>query len=441
MVRFFRGLESALVVVALLLLAGGLPGTRRGGIEPVDGEGDPLTQALWRGMYLLAALAVAANWRPVVRTVSRHPWVVILALMAIGSWAWADLPADSLRRSISLLATTFVGLYLGTRFEFSTVIRLLAWSLGLAALFSLAAGIAWPAVGIADGRHLGAWMGVFGTKNVLGRAMVLGFFTCLYLVVTADRRRWAPGAGMLLCTLLVVLSTSKTAVVVGITLGLAIPLYNALRSPRAGAWLTALVALLVGGSSTFLVAMRPDEALSALGRDATLSGRTRLWEAVWDQISQRPFLGHGVGFWSEKNDHAAALFQAVRWETPHAHNGFFDLGLELGLVGVGLFAISFLLVSNRVMAGLREGSRDEALWMAVFLTFLLFYNLTESSLFRTGSLFWVLYVAVVARVWLWKDRTPADGVQSDDMPGLSPGVRRLSRKRAVAALTVMRSST
>jgi exopolysaccharide production protein ExoQ len=439
MVRFCRGLESVLVVLALLLLAGGLPTARRAAIEPVAEDGDPLTQVLWRGLYLLAAVAVAVNWRSVIRTVSRHPWAVMLVLMAVGSWAWSDLPSETLRRSKSLLGTTFVGLYLGTRFEFATVVRLLAWSLGLAALLSLSAGIFWPAIGLADGKHLGAWMGVFGTKNVLGRAMVLGAITCLYLFVTAERRRWASAAGALLCALLVLLSTSKTAVVVGITLAMATPLYNALRSPRAGAWMSALVALLVGGGSALLVGLRPDEALSALGRDATLTGRTRLWEAVRSQISERPWTGHGFGFWTENNDQAAALFQAVRWQTPHAHNGFLDLGLELGLVGIGLFITSFMLVSSRVMAGLKEGSRDEALWMAVFLTFLLFYNLTESSLLRYGSLFWALYVAVVARVWLWKDRTPGGGVQSD-LPGLSPGVRRLSRRRTMAALAETRSS-
>jgi hypothetical protein len=93
------------------------------------------------------------------------------------------------------------------------------------------------------------------------------------------------------------------------------------------------------------------------------------------------------------------------------------------------------------MAGLREGSRDEALWMAVFLTFLLFYNLTESSLLRYGSLFWALYVAVVARVWLWKDSSPGARAQSDDVVGLSPGVRRLSRKRGIVVLAETRSST
>jgi exopolysaccharide production protein ExoQ len=430
----FRGAEYVLVVVALLLLTvGEIPGMRQRGAGSAD-EGDPLIQSLYRIIYLLAAVGLAANWRAAIRAVRGHPWTLIFVAFAACSWVWSEMPADTLRRSLSLLGTSFVGLYLCIRFDLSTAIKLLAWSLGLAALFSLAAGVAWPSVGLAQGTHLGAWTGIFRHKNVLGRAMVLGVAAFLYLLLV-QRRRWIPAGGLLLCALLVALSTSKTAAVVGAGIILATPLYNALRSPRAGAWVTALIATVVGGSTVLLIAMHQEDFFSKVGRDATLTGRTDLWEAARIMIAERPLLGYGYGgFWSDRSDHAFALFEMVRWQPPHAHNGFLDLGLDLGLVGIGLFALSFVLVFGRALVALSGESRSEALWVVIFLTFLLLYNMTENTLLRQGTVFWALYIVTAARTSYWTDDTPAASQEPGAPAVLSPGVPRLRRRRGAPAL-------
>jgi exopolysaccharide production protein ExoQ len=417
--RLLSRIESVLLVVALLLIAiNKLPGGGSG-----DQDRDPVMQVLFRVLYPLAAIGLALMWRSSLRAVRAHPWTVVLTLFAAASLYWSILPDETMRRSVSILGSTFVGLYLGARFEPARVVRIVAWSLGLAAVFSIAAVVAWPAVGLSERRYVGAWQGIFPHKNVMGRAMVLGVMTFLYLFMVSTRRRWIPGVGLVLCGILVLMSNSQTAVLAAAVLAMAAPLYNVWRSRRPGSLLAAAVAFMAAAAVALLFTASLDDAFAVLGRDTTLTGRTELWEAVIAEIGQRPLIGHGYGaFWTEWSDPANTIFKILNWRTPHAHNGFMDLTLELGLAGLGLFFVSFLALSARTARALRRGGAPEALWVALFLTFMLVYNLTESTLMRYGSLFWILYVAAAAGTWRWAAAARRPPV-SRSHAGLSPGVR------------------
>lgn len=54
--------------------------------------------------------------------------------------------------------------------------------------------------------------------------------------------------------------------------------------------------------------------LGALGKDASLTGRTDVWEFVIDRIKDRPILGYGFGtFWNGLDGKSAYVVRAVRW--------------------------------------------------------------------------------------------------------------------------------
>ena len=138
--------------------------------------------------------------------------------------------------------------------------------------------------------------------------------------------------------------------------------------------------------------------LDLLGRDDTFTGRTDIWDAALGSIGSRPIFGYGFGaFWRGEAGPSKAVVDSVDWVTPNAHNGVLDLCLELGIAGLLVFAIGF---GQRFRTALQEYRRQEssgAMWPFLFLSFLLVYNLTESTLLVQNSLSWALYASLLVR--------------------------------------------
>ena len=85
--------------------------------------------------------------------------------------------------------------------------------------------------------------------------------------------------------------------------------------------------------------------LQLLHRDEGLTGRLNLWNAVLLAISKRLWLGYGFNaFWQGMKGESGYVLTAVGWAPKYAHNGFLDLVLDLGLLGLLVFAIGYLSV-------------------------------------------------------------------------------------------------
>jgi exopolysaccharide production protein ExoQ len=158
--------------------------------------------------------------------------------------------------------------------------------------------------------------------------------------------------------------------------------------------------------------------LEALGKDATLTGRVPLWELVDQQISDHLLLGFGFqAFWTDANPEAWVIWAKIQWMAPHAHNGYRDIMLSFGIIGMTLFVLMLL---RAVRQGAVLHCRDPQygwLWLNVFTVMILVMNLTESlffspndvifTLFTTAIIMFSLYAPVVATSPYPQRRTPA----------------------------------
>jgi exopolysaccharide production protein ExoQ len=124
----------------------------------------------------------------------------------------------------------------------------------------------------------------------------------------------------------------------------------------------------------------------AVGKDPTLTDRTKIWAFVLG-MHTNPLIGTGYqSFWLGSR---LQLF----WQNSglgrlnEAHNGYLEIYLNLGLIGVFL-VIGFLVVSYRTMCRRLASSYSLAvLGMAVWLA-LVFYNMTEAAF--GGGLLWMM---------------------------------------------------
>jgi len=199
---------------------------------------------------------------------------------------------------------------------------------------------------------------------------------------------------------LIVLSTSRTALVIFLTLALLLPFYRALRLSDSLAIPFFITLILVGGSIGTWAASNWDNLLFGLGKDPTLSGRTFIWEAVLEKIADRPWLGYGYNaFWQEAGE-ADYVWRVIRFKVYQAHNGFLNVGVELGWLGLAFFVLSVVFAFIRAIQWVRLSKTYADLWPIIYVTFLLMYNYTETTVIEHNSIFWVLYVGVTLSVRL-----------------------------------------
>src|SRR5690606_663048 len=129
---------------------------------------------------------------------------------------------------------------------------------------------------------------------------------------------------------------------------------------------------------------------SIFGKDLTFTGRSFLWTTLVEDYLKQPLLGYGTGAYF--SDQRIGLFDLrLGWDADNAHNGFFELALELGAAGIGLFLLIFWLVTSRVRLISRE--KPEILQLFLFLTpVLALQNLMESTLMRPTNIMWLAFV-------------------------------------------------
>lgn len=141
-----------------------------------------------------------------------------------------------------------------------------------------------------------------------------------------------------------------------------------------------------------VVILYPQIVLQLLGRDATLTGRAQLWAFVDHRIAQRPLLGYGYKamFAQPWVDHW--VVDALGWDAPHAHNGYREILLDLGFVG--LFRVLPILLGTLIVVVRRLIARPDTPALFAFLVVIgyLLRNLTESDLLHHANLVWVMVV-------------------------------------------------
>lgn len=387
--------EFALLILILLVFSEGiLPRLFPGG---EDEEGSAFLRLLWLPIYGIVLLGLIWKALDVARMCLRLPFLMLLIALCAVSFVWSIEPGLTQRRSLAIIMTTAAGLYIGTRYDWQTMLRALGLTWFIIAIVAFMTGALNPSFGRVQEVHIGAWQGLYFEKNQLGGAMAMAATFAGFLAIMDRKFRlfWSGFLG--LAVLLVFLSTSKTALL-GLLLGLGV-LGTCAWSKRgiATGLLTIWVAAIFAGLAAALLVFAPKVVFAFLGRDMTLTGRTDIWITLVDYIQQRPLFGYGYGvFWSADSGPGNWVRETLEWDAPTAHNGWLEVALSLGLVGLLLLTLDFLMTVWRAsMAAVN-------MWVGVFaLGFLaqfFLFSLSESSFLQQNSIVWVIYVAIAAKL-------------------------------------------
>lgn len=353
---------------------------------------DMTSVAIEAGLYTFGTVLLLTRWQRVLRA-ARGVWpLLVLAILACMSTVWSVQPRVSLRRSVLLLAATIFAIYIGERYSIKAFAHLLARTLCVMMLLIVLFSLVAPEYVVDYSAYGGAWKGLSAYKNTFGEHMAVALL--LLILVRFHRFPGTRYAFLLTAAGLLLLSHSVTATVCGILTLAAIPMWRLMRSEQR-LLVCALVALIFI-LGMFCILTFPGPIFQVLGRDATLTGRTRLWTLLLPVIANHPLLGYGYSaFWAGLNPDVQSVWIGARRLVPVADNGYIDLCLSLGLVGVSLFLYVFVGAFRRAMEYIRSEPGFIGLWPITYLCIFAADNICESALLTRGT-FPFLVFAILA---------------------------------------------
>lgn len=356
--------------------------------------GGILSQVLANGLILLLLLR---SPRMVVRRIGAVPWPGLLAALAIASTAWSLDPALTLRRSIPFALAGLFGVTFAARFPQPRQLAILRFTFIALAIATVGFALFLPGIGLDHSPgHAADWQGVFTQKNACGRMMVVASAVILF----GERLTMGRAASLALFLFVLVMSGSRGAWIIEGALLLLWLLVRIGRrcSPRARMVL-AVFAPAAAVSLAVLSLVEYARLAPLFGRDPTLSGRTAIWAQVVQSIVRHPLPGYGYdAFWRGMQGPSLQIAAAVHFVVVHAHNGFLEIALELGIAGLLLFLLTGVRAVRQLWLVWIRGSIDRIAFPLAVLFLVVLYDLDENTLLLYNGLFWVLGVAALVSV-------------------------------------------
>lgn len=323
------------------------------------------------------------------------PWVFVPFL----GWVWYSYtysvqPGNTISNALIMTAVVVTGTVIAWKLTLDEIITAIVLLGSLSLLLSGLLLIIDPETANSP---IGV-QGIFGHKNIFGFVLAVGFIATM--CHPTFKQKWkvllsiAFFAGMLA-------SESTTAILIALfTIFFYWVIVKFKQTRGKSAQQIGLIVLLfsVAGAAYLTIVYGAEAILVMLGKSPTLSARTTIWEAVDHYISLEPVRGYGFGaIWDQESPVGALIRHLSTQSATHAHNGYRDILLGTGTIGLVLFSLVLLVAT---VQGIRLVSRfplPAGAWNLMILTFMFMVNIFELRFLNPlGALLLVLVLTVRA---------------------------------------------
>lgn len=369
-------------------------------------DGNPLNR-ITTVVLLLLALGILVSrsfdWR---KFLSLNLALTAFVGFALISFCWSDFPLVALKRWVRDFGSYMVMLVILTDRRPTDAVRIVLRRLSyLLVPLSIVFNKYYPGLSkqYDPFSGFGYYIGVATSKNMLGLlCLISGLFFFWDTAIRWEDRRLRRTRRILLLngaffamTLWLLYTAKSTTSSICLILGcLAIAAaYSKVFRRRPGLLKGLIpVAFLVYLLLSLGLGMRGSLA-EAVGKDPTLTDRTKIWGFLLG-MHTNPIIGVGYqSFW---------VGPRLQWfwqnaglgHLNEAHNGYLEVYLQLGLIGVVLLAIFLVSSYRRACRRLNSDFNLAVFGMAIWMV-VLFYNLSEAA-YEAGLLYTIFLLGILA---------------------------------------------
>jgi exopolysaccharide production protein ExoQ len=379
------------------------------GIAPMDSaeqvmEGSPVDRLVYTGLLLVAILVVISRNQRVMKILKANGPIILFFLYCAVSIVWSDYPGVAFKRWFKALGDlTIILIVLSESDATAAIKRFLARPAYVLIPLSILFIKYYPQLGTLYGPWGGPRMntGVTMNKNTLGAICLCFGLAALWRFLAAfddrkaeERTRVLVAQGVILSMVVWLLyksnsMTSTSCFLMASILMLLTRLKFVKQKPAIVHFV--IVAMLAASASVLFLGASPD-ALATMGRDPTVTGRTEVWGWLFSLV-QNPLVGAGFeSYWL--GPRLEKLWSIYWWHPNEAHNGYIEIYLNLGWIGIMLLAVVLVTAYRKIGAAYRNNLLLANLALAYFLVGLT-YNFTEAAFFRMLAPTWIFFLFAV----------------------------------------------
>lgn len=349
-------------------------------------------------LYLLSFFLLFNKKEWLVERLKQNIFPLLFLSLILISFTWSVDPGVTLRRGIAACGMLFVGLLLAYVDEEIKSQKHIYIPLIIGMLASYFFILFIPSIGIASGQivpsHNGLWQGIYGFKNSLGQIIAI---LSVFLVVKLESKAYVLS---FILALFMLLMTKSTSSIISFAVAVCFWQFISFYKFKSKALAISLIFVL----SIFLVLIILNIefiVFEVIGKDFTGSGRVEIWNQVLSAVDDRS-LGYGYGgvFWGET---AFAYDYMDEYYTTlgHSHNGFVDVRLELGIIGLILYCLCIFYPLYYHCINLKSKNTTIEIKIMI-LVFLFVYSFSGSSFMRPNTVLFLFFFYSSFNIWKGK---------------------------------------
>jgi O-antigen ligase len=329
---------------------------------------------------------------------TKAPFFCSFILLASFSFFWSNALSVTLKGVLVFLETSLFAIYFGKQYSWKEIYRIWRWLNIIIVIVSIFYGF--------KENQGSTWHGVLGHKNQFSFIMAQTVILWVMNAVYSPKNRYLSIVFVALSFFALLKGNSGASkVLIVVLLGLWGFSGFVKRLKVQWAFLSVVLFMIVSICLTIVVTENLEFiVVDTLKKDLTLTGRTDFWPLIIDKINERPILGYGMaGFWQpwreEDNPGGDIIVASTQFQPQHSHNGFLDLALELGWLGLALYICTVLNNIAKAVVYLNRNRFPEAGLPLLLITYTVMTNLTETGLIGVTSI-WFWYAVTTVRLTL-----------------------------------------
>jgi exopolysaccharide production protein ExoQ len=365
-------------------------------------DGSPFDRSIFTTLVIAGIMILwqrRINWKEVF---TQNAWILLFLMFGAISICWSDYPFVSFKRWIKAIGSVVMVLVILTEESPYTAIGVILRRLAFLLLpLSILFIKYYPDLGRAYFMGMPLYTGVSLQKNGLGQICLLtGIYFSWDLLFNRNERieprlQLHYSVYLLILPMIVWLffmansATSLACMVLAAFFFVIGRLHVVARAPHRILYLGIACIVLFGALELSFDVKKT--LISMLDRRPDLTDRVPMWEGLLD-MAKNPLVGYGwESFWLGERGQKTI----ERWGLSNAHNGYLEMYLNLGLIGL-FFLLCLIFFGIRKVSHYLNIDYQSAILRLCFIMTAVVYNWTEATFVGVNNMWMLLLLGIIS---------------------------------------------